>query len=533
MQNLNLQVVWPEVQQESEFEEDYMSTTDENDDNHIMLKCKIPHDQYQQLISWKEDGRKGVTNYLSQIQVRQVVVDKTVWNMAISTLEKEKKTKLFDFTVKKENNTIEIIASSEKLLLELKEKIENIPSAEAKIEKSTNIDISKYKFLDNIGLLNKLESDNPNTSSTLDMKNNKLILKGPKSEVDKMMSSILELIVDTEKVSVRLSKDKIRVLESEEGKKIFADLLMQHNTTELFEIKDSHCEIYVCLQSSDQQDAHKARNKLKTCLDSLIVEKKYTIPDELIEEARKEVDLKSELRKIEEGSKHTISMSVTGKVITCTGVQVAVEKAIEQIKFYFLKNTSDKGFIYFQRNIVNYIHAYREKFDTENFILIKNKDGELTGDVCFPCKAGEIDLTRKQIKEQTEKISTFWFYLKRPWLANAIENIQALKSLAEDNDCLMQQEIADTLADIGVSLVAVSTTGTVVQIINCDITTQDTDVIVNAANSELLMKGGIAKAISEAGMYKLERNRGSYMSAYIELNLLNELGKIINCEACH
>ena len=97
----------------------------------------------------------------------------------------------------------------------------------------------------------------------------------------------------------------------------------------------------------------------------------------------------------------------------------------------------------------------------------------------------------------------------------------------------MQQEIADTLADIGVSLVAVSTTGTVVQIINCDITTQDTDVIVNAANSELLMKGGIAKAISEAGMYKLERNSGSYMSAYIELNLLNELGKMINCEACH
>ena len=500
MRKLKLRVSWPSVQ-ESEFEDETLSDGDDNTHNRILLRCEIPPDQYQQLVLWKENGRKCVDEFVSEIQIWSTVVEANVWENTVDVLKKETQTKLFDFYEDKLNRTIEIITSNHDLLSELKQTIQNIKPPEEQIVKCLDIEALKYKTLDELGFLVKLERSNPNTSSRLDLKNNKLILKGPASEVAKMNTGILELDINTEKVSVSISKEAEQVFKSEAGKGLLALSLKKENLTKMFEIRDAHCEIFIYLENPASRE--KAERKLKNCLRILLVEEKCSIPDQIIEVPRKVEELKAMLRKIEEMNKNAVVLSLEGKMIKCVGTTSVVNAAIEQIKQRLEGNTLEKGFAYFQRNIVNYFDAYKQKFDCDNCVFLKNKDGVLTGEICFHCKVGETELIKAAIQKQTEKISTFWFYLERPWLANVIASLDVLNSLAEEHHCLLQPEIANTLALAGVSMVALSHTGTAVQVIKCDITAQDTDVVVNPANSDLMMNRGLGKAISDAGKLPL------------------------------
>ena len=498
MDRLNLRVIWPLVQ-ESEFEEEMGEEA--NRRNRIILKCNIAPNQYQQLVCWKENGRKAVNEFLAGIQTWYTTVDKSVWDNTIAILEQEKKKNDLHYEMNRSERTIEVITSNQARLTDLRAKLQNLQPPEEQTVEQLGVSILKYKTLENAGVLKELELSNPKTSTTIDHNNNKLIFRGPTSEVSRMKTEILNLLINTQTITVAQSKERINVLNSSEGKKVLQERLAQQNQSEDFEIRGSYVEMCIYLETDDT--LKKREKLLKECLDSIFEEEKYAAPDHLVENLQRGKELEIAFREIERLNNNMVVISIDGKVISCTGIYSVVEKAIGSIKQYLQGNRVDKNVVYLQRNILTFIETYKQSYDFQNCTFTKNKDGILTGEIFIEGKAEKIKETERALKKESEKISTFWFHLKRLWLAKFVINLDTLQTLAESRKCLLQPEIGDTLAEVGVSVAALSRDGTVVQIIKCDITVQDTDVIVNAANVDLKMIGGLAKAISDAGMYLL------------------------------
>lgn len=492
MMKMNFHIIWPDSTK-PEFEDDNES----HEDNHIVVQCTARSDQYQKLVSWKDSAKKAVKSYLSDIRTWNYTVDKKVWDDAVGLLKKEQQRKSFFFEGSKSKGSIEIITANQAVLTELKTKIQTIPLPEDQVIEEFGVDVLKYRALDEAGYLTKLDKENSKTSSTLDTKTSRLILKGPKSEVTQMKTGLLRLLANIEKVSVSQSEGKLKFLKGMKGKLILEQELKKRKLTQKFEISNSCCEICVYLESAEK--FKQIEKDLKSCINNIIKEETIDIPDNLIESLFKFEDIAAALRDIERQNDDEVIVSIVETEITCTGTASAVKNAKRTILDLLKGNKNDKSVEYFQRNIVNYMDAYKENFDCNNCSFHRDRDGVLTGEVTVEGKPEEIKQRKDALVKETERISTFWFYLERPWLANVITNLDTLHTLAEDLRCLLTPEIGDTLAQANVSLIAISNSGTAIQTISCDITAQYTDVIVNFANAELEMKGGLAKAISDAG----------------------------------
>ena len=491
-------IIWPTVNQPA-FDDCGLLGDTTDGRTRIVLECKIPVNQYQQLVSWKETGRKAVARFLTEIQICEIVVAKAVWEEALSLLNREKKANDFVFEVNKSQRIIEIISSNQSRLFDLKNMIKILKAPEEQVSEKLDVDVFKYKSLDNAGLLTELESSSPKTSSTLDTKNHLLVLKGPITEVRNLKTGILNLLVNTELIAVKQNEERISILKCSEGRKALQQKLRERKLTEDFEIRDSVCEI--CVYCGPKYTVKQAEKTLSECLNSIIKEEKYNVPDDLLETLHSGKDLATVIRDFELLNNNTFVISVDGKVITCTGISSMVKLVIGDIKQYLQGTKLDKSIIYFQRNIVNYIETFNQNYGFHNCTFLKNESGMLTGEILIKDKAEKVTQTKQAIQTATEQISTFWFYLQRPWLSNAIMSLDTLHSLALKQKSLLQPEIGETLAQAGVPVIAVSIDGTAVQIINCNITDQDTDVIVNAANETLHMTEGLSKAISDAGIY--------------------------------
>ena len=499
MGTMNIGVIWP-TEEQKEFVDDDDELDDDDDENRrcrIVLRCEIPLNQYQQLVSWKDNAQKTIKDFLAEIQTWKTTIDKKVWADVVGLLNKEKQSKEFVFAENENSRTVEVITSNRYLMAELKSKIQSLKPPEDHTSKELEVHVLKYKTLDEAGLLYHMESSNPGTSSTLDTKNKRLILKGPDSEVNRMLQGILELLNKIETVSIKQNKERLKILKERNVKQLLKKELERRKLTKNFEIRDSFCEICVFLESPNS--LKQKEKALQESIDSVVTEDTFTIPDSLVESLTRLEDVDVALKEIEQRNQNKVILSLSGKKITCTGTADSVRSAKGEI-FQLLKGTAvDQSIAFFQRNIINYMDVYRQTFDCRGCTFIRNKAGMLTGEIYIEGKAHEIQQRKQSLKKETEKIMTFWFHLGRPWLANVIKNLDTLETVADDHRCLLQPVSGDALAESGVSVVALSSDGTAVQVINCDMTVQDTDVIVNAANSELEMRGGLAKAISDAG----------------------------------
>ena len=483
-------------------------TTDDfepGDTDNLSILVKFLHTKCSHTIRavWKTIVKEKIELHFTDTIFREdIKIEGKYFDVIIRKLQELFQIKGSQFAYKpiRRNLTIQVIFSDKSVLTILSELVSTTNKTEDRVTLLLPEKVyTRYQALDEEGMLNALQEEAPNTRFTVTGEGN-VKLTGPKSEVERSKTAIMELAVHTTEIHKHLSIGQEKVLKTMDGRLCLQEKLRKEKLCGQYKVDESFCKLWVYYTT--QEEVKQKADVLSKLVQSVMYEKKIQISTEM-QTAAERNRLDSFIRQFTASvymevdyEKHEVKIS---------GIENCVKGIEAHLHNFLNEQPLITTTVVLPLDVMEYIVSYSETFKTTPFrTLRRNHDSGKSLPVEVQIKATEKETMklRDSLLQEAKMIKTHWFYVSRPWLAvERNEVMDIIESMTEENKCTIALDTSASLITDNVGCFALQQIiGTLCFSACCDLAKRVVDVIVvPVSDGSLQLTSEFTKSIASKG----------------------------------
>ncbi|XP_078371828.1 protein mono-ADP-ribosyltransferase PARP14-like isoform X2 [Oculina patagonica] len=403
-------------------------------------------------------------------------------------------------------------------LQELNSRIEKKLKLEAS-KRTSVIDIPPFKvqFLRVLDFEKKLETQYEETQVCLLLDKGKVEICAPQDTAHKVTAAICQAVANIKELSLEMSQNAVEILRSKACQTFMKEQFTANNLQAALAFDTENKENVVVVGMTPE-----VANKASELVKRLVVEECLDIDEDHVQldKSEKWHQLKNEL-----SEKCIVSLSFdrSNKKIWLVGTKKGVSFALEAVKRFLKENTIVSKVVELPRGCKRFLAKYQEQELRqiedelkEHFTRIKGIASKDYEDLVISGTTDGVDKAAILIQDLASKVARQTFLLNKPGMRKLLERSKTKKMLSlleNENRCVIehfvplkdatskkpeQEEKAVKRKKKEKLCNFLTPEGKNIMVYKDNICDRNVDVIVNAANSKLHYKGGVAKAISDA-----------------------------------
>ncbi|XP_072024928.1 protein mono-ADP-ribosyltransferase PARP14-like [Amphiura filiformis] len=504
----------------------------------VVTKIEWPHEQNNDKIqllpdttlnkdpvlwkSWKESAITQANTFFDQYETREVLVNRSFWNEICQTLT-QRNLQLVRPILRSNEGVIvlqgksEDVKSAETDIMNHVEALEEAAERERQtVTEQIPFNSENFKLLLLCRIKEEIEQRWANVKFTLLPSSNMIECEGMQSEVLKAQFEICNKLNNLSKRSIDVSLCKSRFVN-----------LVEDKIHEIFNSRNIHaaCRSEGCkITVTGKTDAD--RDRAIKCIETEIVGKSVKIENEptlLVLQSAKGQD---QIREINSRKAVLVALNSNNTHVDITGFVTDVKTAVHTVEEFIEKNVILEGVVKAEKGRVRFILERKgEKLralsgtNRQHSVTIRHQlDSRVSRFYISGTQQG-MSVTLPRLKVLVENIVYQQYPVAKagiPKLLRENKGQRFLKTVEKECECIVEIDKEfdslndDVVRDVSEKKVQVLRRhtlpgGCLLMVCKGDLTVEQVDGIVNAANTGLQHSGGLAKAIVVAGGESIQR----------------------------